>query len=784
MTQTIFPLDNSGLSSMTKTGEIPNERIQTLEQFYEFIDKRLVQDLIRSEHRAQFESFINGAKPYSDEMVAAHQLGNICNVNFNVGRDFLYLCMATLTNIVFGSSRLYNVSFKNNSGQYMPSQLLDWGRLATAMFDRLLRYRWRGFTVNMLKMIEQRCMYGRGPILFTQENDWRFTALKDGALLAPKAGSSDIDEWEGTGFVFDKSAVDLYQSVAAEEASRNMGWSPEDVYLAIAFGQGGTKEQAWTLAERYQEFARRQDYNWLSDTVNIKLVAGFMRGFEGEIYLYIAPYNKCPGRPGTKNGGFLCKRLLTADKLSDLIHPFLANIGDTVSWHSIRGEVYDAFPKLVAMNQLICHFFDATRLSSSLQVQYGNQSSQNVGQLYQGAGIINIPNGVEIKTGALPQLGQGPLQALGFFRQFIGGDFSSGGDSEQGKGKDYQSAQRRTMDNRESSQQDLIFLHVFLNDLSHLGRTLWGRAVNKKRTKSDPGGDIALEFIEDMKEAGIPEDVIFGRVDINSAGSANLATAAMQASTMDYLKEFLGRPEINSDELIQTLLCTTVGNPDTAAGFYVRPEDRNAPTSDSAQAQIEDNSMATGGPCEVVPSQNHIVHMQKHLTNFSQNLQDIQANTQQTGQMDDDQLKRSIDLLSLGIPHCQQHYDLARRVKSLKPQADALLHRIQGLENHLKQMQKQYQKLKEAKAQMQAQQQAGGQMDPTTQANLEIAKLRVQEQQEKMGAIQAAAQLDDQRRERESGYKIQEIQAKTMAEFQRAHLANMQQANATLGGVQ
>ena len=351
----------------------------------------------RGMDRAKINILFNGARPYTAEEEAKHQIA--INVNFGQGKRIMADANRQLNNALLHPGILFTCT--TDSGP--PDKRDNWGQTFTAEIHKPLQQRKSGKR-NMF-MIRNRnasvCMHGIGPLLWSNDFRWmpRFVPLED--LLIPTDPFCDfsnlryfaVNLYLSPGEFIDMTQGDMVQKGWNRKACAKI---IDDQKERISESMPSTwKDQPEAMRE---VFKQNQGYYYSDAIPKIRLRAFYFQAVDEPKKWY--------------------RRVLLREAYSDVkVDEFIYNSDDVfaddvdcilnvqygdgsliapVKYHSVRGLGVDLYSPVEITNRLQCEFAQATfeHLKMYFRIQNPTDRDRLKSVVLQQFGFI--PEGLQI----------------------------------------------------------------------------------------------------------------------------------------------------------------------------------------------------------------------------------------------------------------------------------------------------------------------------------------------------------------------------------------------------
>jgi len=169
----------------------------------------------------------------------------------------------------------------------------------------------------------------------------------------------------------------------------------------------------------------------------------------------------------------------------------------------------------------------------------------------------------------------------------------------------------------------------------------------------------AKEFVRRMKELQVPDEVIHDvRIRVKTGANAGLANPAMRAVKFQQGMALCGVPGVNSRWFLENWIANEYGP--QAVRKALLPEGQTGDPYQTNQATVENNMFGQGQPMQVIPEDNHFLHLQVHLEPLKQ----LAAAAQGGQPLTPEQLTA----LTIGVEHSSMHMQYLSQDQVMKQQ--------------------------------------------------------------------------------------------------------------------
>lgn len=364
------PKEGQGLST-GNPGELeafpeqgkPKPRVKDLKSLYGVYQRFLKDDEKSAYNRSLVRDAADGAPPYEDSDI--EQEGRF-NLNFHDLSGLLDERNATYTDLIDSTSELARFFFPETLDDAGGSEREDKAAIIAEEFTQLNRNDWADFYPNWDILINELIQHGVSMAFFPNEETWQWKAAGlDDFLIARQSRASEdsIDLM----FIREKiPAHRFYSFIKDETAAKVAGWKMDAAKAALvrATTNSLTKSRSWGRYwnEIVDELANNDFGATYAKAAEVDCVHALVREYNGSYSHYIFPED------GTGET-FLFERRERYSGNEDLFTIFTARVGRNGKFHSVRGDLWRAYPEAQALNRLRCAALDSTAHSMAILLQ-------------------------------------------------------------------------------------------------------------------------------------------------------------------------------------------------------------------------------------------------------------------------------------------------------------------------------------------------------------------------------------------------------------------------------
>lgn len=629
-----------------KSLEAPKSRVKTVESARERVGELRRAEETRSMRRAKVKGLLNGNQPYSAQKMRDLGRAGDANINLRTGEGTVDAAKTPYYDLVFESQRFANIESDYGDD---PQRWYEWGETISNGFHRLLD-EWDAFDTQMQLKQWQMCVHGIGLSMFENMRDWRWKSRPIGDVLVKDDAEANIDELDECAIPRSYLPTRLFKLIEKEEAAKANKWKREAVKRAIiAAAPAGMREKYGHDWESYEDSLRCGDISWGNKSNRIKVVDYLLEEFDGTITraMLLDEGGVPSSTEGFQKDDFLLHKQKYADSFSQILCPFFFDVVDAGLWHGVKGmgpkihDFCDLENRMTGrlIDQAMAGVFVGAESADALQKM----------QLVPHGAVTVVPPGISFPNARIADNMQGQLA----MKRDLQNTLQSNTGQYRQRVSDENQEPTLGQANLNAQQQAILgkgAVNRYYRSLDRLYKEMLRRALNRKLTKTDPGGKQALEFQEWCLMKGVPEEALEMKniCKVKAVRSVGSGSPAMRQIIGQMLMQMLPMMnEIGAHAAKRQILAPYVGtHVDT---FFPPIEQADVPDDNAWAATMENNELRKqGGEVLVTPKQNHVIHFTIHFGSAMEHVQELQAGA--------NPIEVLVHLHNAG-PHMKEHLD-------------------------------------------------------------------------------------------------------------------------------
>lgn len=629
---------------------------------------------------------------------------------------------------------------------------------------------WVGFDRMEQLRDWQMLVHGVGINAWADEWDYRPKTVLATDIYIEEGSESDLGNAEKVAITYEKSASELWRLIEDEPLAIAAGWNPQAVKDAIMTATKG-EARNWKWERLQQAFKNGDHYASMKHTKRLSLATLLVREMDGTISQHVIRYGSKAGEQG-----FLYSKIGLFEDWNECLCAFPFDVGSDGSYHSVKGLGTEIAPYCNLSNRIKNATADLVLVSIKPMFQMATGTSAKEFQLVKMAGFNIVPAGASVMQ---IDASRGIQPAIEVSREMSSTLMANTGTYRQttADARVEQTAKESMIRATDQAKLSKGSLNRFLRCKSRQYAEMWRRAVNPAIRPHHPGAKDVLVFQAKCKalciKMGVPVDALQRVINIRAYGSVGLGNAAMRIeianAVMDKYDYLPGEVEKRNALRIYFSAITNKYLVDELAPSLTEGE---IPTEDDSIAALEDNALNTGGQVILTPRQDHVIHLNIHVSDMENDVQTIQQGA------DIHDVYQRLDAKGA---HSHEHLAQIQNNPTRQKEAKAFGERLRVLATTCDQLKQNIQEQDQAAAQ----QPQPGQPDPEmekVQGNLKLKDtkqqgdhaLKVQKQQFEQQLQAQKQQFEAQLALHKTGVDIKLADASTASDIKRKEAAAKQ----------
>jgi hypothetical protein len=645
-----------GLESFPEIGSPPKARIKDADAARRIFTKFAEADETSAFNRALVRDSLEGAPPYDEGDRVDGGMDGLFNLNFHDLRALLEAAKTSYLDLVDSEQPLVRVKFPEAIDETgAATDRTEKEDIISEEFSQMVRD-WPEFDTAYELLVTYLCRDGVAVAPHKDGKTWKFNVLGLDDAYFPrqtKVGEDNISiaffrEAMPVHELFDKLRKAKGLDVAVEKAGR---WNAQEVRKELVEATQG-KGRGKAFGRRWAELQDLMAGNDLgvshAEAQDVGLIHALVREFDGQVSHYIFSENG-------NSKEFLYEHKNRYRSMANVFTVFTSNVGNG-KLHSVRGQLYLAYPFAQTTNRLRCSMLDSTMLAMSTLLQPSEAEDIEDMAITIHGPVAWLPSEARaVEHRAFPNLAQNAfpvMRDLTTSMQNNLGAYQMRGVSPEGLERTrYEvQAQMETAGSLTASQ-----VNRFYRDIAKLWASVFERI--KAIGPEDPDHpEVTMFFIRCAIRGVSLEEVYFVEkvVPNKSVGSGGARQIAYQQA-MDTMSAL---DPVGRQKLLFDLYAMRFGR-DLALSYVGRPEKPRF-VLDEKLAQLENASLKTDPSIVPTAGENHVIHARVHLGKVSE-INTALIETIQSGQEPSDMklFREALTHAEAILRHCGPHLEEA-----------------------------------------------------------------------------------------------------------------------------
>lgn len=684
------------LADLNKAGEAVKDRVADADHALRICKKVVYDDRERAARRLKVQGSFNGnAQKDPKQMAAAGRAGE-SNLNFKRHRGLIMNAHAPFFDMVCEVPVCIDGDLEiGDSAQ--DAELMR----GFAQYFHNMVFRWRGFDdMNQLCDL-QMLLHGHGILAWEDRWDWRPRPILAGNFYVPNRTNSSLDNCDYAVVYTPMTAGALWRKI---DGPTEPGWKIEAAKKAIMDSAiNGSEMRDWKW-DRWEQAFKNGDINVTeTQTKEIALYTLFVEEMDGTISQKLVPV-----KDSGKNA-FVYDSVSKYDSWEQCLCDFAYDIGADGTFYSVKGLGTDIYPFCALLNDIDNSIADLVKTSIKPMWQPTTNAKMEEFKMAKWGGGNFVPNGinplqVDISRGIVPA-----IEVSRNFTQTLGNNTSAANPQDLAAPTVEETAKSAMIRAAERAKGTKAMGNRYMRGKDRQYAEMWRRAINPKLRKHHPGAKDALKFQSRCKrlckKLGVEWELTFTKEDadysptgeagkftvlecvtnIRANRSLGLGSPAMRfeiAGAMLQLAKDGLLDEIGINNAVRAYVSALTSHSDVDSFMPSLTNGREA-TQDEAVAAQENNAFSMMGleaEAEVVPGQNHVIHLSSHIPSMQRDQQACEE-----GQLDPRECQKRLEAKGR---HSQLHLQAIENNPTRKQdfaEASAALNDLAAYQDHLDQ---------------------------------------------------------------------------------------------------
>lgn len=618
-------------------------RIKDVESARSIYNRMLTDNVLRSATFARVRSQLEGGRPFDPELLDEQGAGWQTNVNFGDSRAARDRTLLPYWKMVNDVPHRIAVTLQANT----PHNELYQAAFAEC-FDEFLDD-WDEYFVEYMNMAENFVNFGPGIAHWGDKDSPRWKSVNVQRAMWPKNTRMNSDEWDVMTLTQDMSPSDLYKKIRNKkqrQTSTYAGWNVKAVEKTITTFKGGNYQLGSMDYTRWQDILVNNDIATSTPFEPIPIVWLFVKQFSGKIGCYAF----------CNQGGvnqFLFKSEDYEEQFKKILGCIWYDTGTDSMIHSIKGFAVKNYYFSSLLNRVKSRTVDGLTFSLGLNFQRADGNTPDEAPPIENYGPVTIlPSGMT-QIPIYPQ-----FQQAGSVIDMLENNAASNNSLYREQQQQIEQTDTATQAKILAAMQSETSAASAAIYLSQVGANIFTEQVDRLRRKGNEDKD-AKEFVRRMREKKVPDEILFtAKIRVKTGAHAGLANPVMRAQAFQEGMALRGMPGVNTRWFLENWIANRYGS--NAVSKALLPEGEMGDPAQTNEATIENAMFGQGVPLQVVPEDNHFLHLKVHLDPLKNLAGAAQAGRQLTPEQ--------LTALTIGVEHSSMHMQYLSQDQTMKEQ--------------------------------------------------------------------------------------------------------------------
>jgi len=607
-----------GMEPFPETGAPPKSRVKDAGSARTIFEKFVQADETSAYNRALVRDSLEGAPPYDEGDRIDGGMDGLFNLNFHDLRALLEAAKTSYLDLIDSEQPLVRVKFPEAiDGTGQSNDRTEKEDIIAEEFSQMIRG-WSEFDSVYELLVTFLCRDGVAVTPHKDGRTWKFHALSLDDCYFPRQTAVGEDNISLAFFRESMPMHELYGKLrsakgldpAVEKAGR---WNAVEVRKELVTATQGTNLKSKGFARRWSELQDLMAGNDLgvscAEAQEVKLVHMLVREFDNGISHYIFAEHG-----GSKE--FLYEHKGRYETMSSVFTTFTSNVGNG-KLHSVRGQLYLAYPFTQTANRLRCSMLDSTMLAMATLLQpTESEDTEDMAITVHGpvawlppeAKAVEHRNITNFSHNAFPV-----MRDITMAMQNNLGAYQMKGVTPEGL--------ERTRYEVQAQQETAGALTVsqvkrFHRDIGKLWTSVFGRALAIGPEAVEEFPEVAMFFMRCMARGVSPQEVYFVERIMPNHSVASGSAGAKQLAYAQAMETMSSLDPVGRQKLLFDLYAMRFGR-DLALSYVGRP-DKPRFVLDEKLAQLENASLKTDPTITPTAGENHVIHGRVHLAKVTE----------------------------------------------------------------------------------------------------------------------------------------------------------------------
>ncbi|MEI6870667.1 MAG: hypothetical protein WCL08_00155 [Verrucomicrobiota bacterium] len=644
----------------TPEGELPQRRIADVSAAGGICMQLLQEDIIASQNRALIDGLIDGKPPYNQADLDEAGQSERVNVNTKDAAALeeqavraYYDLMASVERFITGECKYGDASSKPLFSTIIAEEI-----------TRTLR-EWNLFNLRLPNLQTQYVRHGVGMAFFEDEVNWQFRTTGLENFKMRRSTPACEDELDVLLIQAPYTVTGLYGFIKDAETATDNGWNTESVRKLVLQNVNEVltshKQQVYQNWELLERQIKENDLYYGSGDYHLMLNHLLVKEFDGSITHIIIP------QQGSATMEFLYENRCQFEDIHRAVTIFTYGVGDG-TYHSIRGMGWKIFDQEQAYTRLWNTAMDGAMGNSVTMLQpskgSNNTDLSKMALSFNGPFAI-LPGGYDVVNRTIPDSTKSVIPVLSELKNQIRNNTQSyqtspSSDNAQNMPvKNYQAYLAQ-----ESALSDSA-LDLWYSPWGRLLKEIVRRMTCREYGEGDPGYKEVAALKKRLLARGVPMEAFHTFDNVKPVRATGAGSKAARLAAYDQAIIYAGSTDEEGRYNLMRDRNIILLGADQIDRYWKPALNKTGFNQDQKNAQFENAIAVQFMPSQVSSDDNHTIHCASH----EGLIQGIMESLDQGGEPNPDDLSHNFKVLSVIVPHLQQHAQYLGQDQSRKQES-------------------------------------------------------------------------------------------------------------------
>lgn len=581
----------------------------------------------------------DGVPPYDVLKERAMGLSGRANINWMLLDQAAMEAEQPYNNILEGID--YLCTMPTNYGEEQDRFYYE--QVMSEEFNRVMR-NWNRFYPLWQQNVMTFVAEGVSFVWFEDSMDWRWDVRGMQYFKFAREIRADINEVDLLTAKYQILPHKLFEHCQDKEEAKKAGWNPDACWKAIKT-QAGQHTPSGLDIQEWEKVWKNNDIIVGTTAFTVECYMGLCKELDGTVSQHLA----CAGVDE-----FLYKSEGKFDSMDGIVVPYLFGVGANGTFHSIRGIHQKAFAAASGINRMLNRALDMAIHSSTPWIKANSEDTLTELPLMPMGQFGVLKPDADFAEVKVPPFEQNIMPVFGILQDIFRTRTSQYGNQAQNSSgsRDRVTKFEKQMEYEKAGQLSTAGMNLFKAAWTKHLKNVLRRFLRKDYASSDPGGQEVIDFRARCMARRVPVEAIdmidIDRVEVNMG--IGKGSAIERRTAVDNLNATLYyRMDPEAQNICNNLTAAAITDARTARLLFPPTPNMRLPM-DVEFANLENNQLAMLMPVQVLPNQNHLIHVRQHLQKMDEINQALSM-----GQMP---MEQAIPALQFIMNHAAQHLQL------------------------------------------------------------------------------------------------------------------------------